>query len=94
MRDIARARLDQLFGGGDAIIVMPTAPLSPKRDASNSEIEDFRARTMGLTCPAGLSGCPQISLPLAEAGAPLGISLLGPRGSDEDLLGMAVKLAR
>jgi len=49
---------------------------------------------MGLTCLAGLSGCPQINLPVAEAqGAPLGLSLLGPRGSDEDLLTMAVALS-
>ena len=34
-----------------------------------------------------------MSLPLAEAGAPLGLSLLGPHGSDESLLRMAVLLA-
>jgi len=93
IRDIARARVAELLGGGDAVIVMPTAPVSPKRDASNEEVEDFRARTMGLTCISGLSGCPQISLPLAEAGAPLGISLLAAHGGDEALLDMAVTLA-
>lgn len=94
IRDIARARLDALLGEGDTILVLPTAPISPKRDASDAEVEDFRARTMGLTCLAGLSGCPQINLPVAEAqGAPLGLSLLGPRGSDEDLLNMAVALS-
>lgn len=93
VRDIARARLDELLGGGDAVLVMPTAPISPKRDAGDAEVEDFRARTMGLTCLAGLSGCPQFSLPLAEAGAPLGVSLLGPRGSDESLMKMAIALA-
>jgi amidase len=94
VRDIARARLDALLCEGDTILVLPTAPISPKRDASDAEVEDFRARTMGLTCLAGLSGCPQVNLPVAEAqGAPLGLSLLGPRGSDEDLLGMAVALS-
>ncbi|MGB0631879.1 MAG: amidase [Alphaproteobacteria bacterium] len=92
VRDIARARMDSLLGDGDCVIVMPTAPVSPKRDASDAEVEDFRARTMGLTCPAGLSGCPQISLPLATASAPLGISILGPRGSDESLLGLVAGL--
>ena len=72
---------------------MPTAPVSPKRDASNDEVEDFRARTMGLTCISGLSGCPQISLPLADAGAPMGISVLAAHGGDEALLEMAVTLA-
>jgi len=93
MREIARQRMSDLLDGGDAIIVMPTAPVSPKRNATNDAVEDFRARTMGLTCPAGLSGCPQISIPMADAGAPLGISLLGPRGSDEALLRLAAGLA-
>lgn len=93
VRDIARARMDELLGGGDAVLVMPTAPVSPKRDASGAEVEDFRARTMGLTCLAGLSGCPQFSLPLAAHDAPLGVSLLGPRGADESLMEMAVALA-
>ena len=93
VRDIARARVDELLGHGDAIILMPTAPASHKRDATNAEIEDFRARTMGLTCISGLSGCPQISLPLADADAPIGISLLAGNGGDESLLEMAVTLA-
>ena len=93
VRDIARARVDELLGSGDAVIVMPTAPVSPKRDASNAEVEDFRARAMGMTCISGLSGCPQISLPLADAGAPIGISLLAAHGGDEALLEMAVRLA-
>lgn len=92
IRDVARRRLDTLLEGGDAVIVMPTAPVSPRRDAPADEIETFRTRTMGLTCPAGLSGCPQVSLPLAGAGAPLGVSLIGPRGSDEALVGYAARL--
>lgn len=93
IRDIARARIDELLGDGDAVIVMPTAPVSPKRDATNAEVEDFRARAMGLTCISGLSGCPQVSLPLADAGAPVGISLLSAHNGDESLLDMAVTLA-
>ena len=92
VRDIARARLIELLGDGDAVIVMPTAPVSPKRDATYAEVEALRALTMGLTCPSGLSGCPQISLPLARAEAPIGISLLGPHATDEALLQLAVDL--
>ncbi|MAJ92756.1 MAG: amidase, partial [Rhodospirillaceae bacterium TMED63] len=92
VRDIARNRMDDLLGDGRTILVIPTAPVSPKRDASDAEVEDFRTRTMGLTCPAGLSGFPQISLPLATASAPVGISMVGPRGSDETLLRLAAGL--
>lgn len=93
VRDIARARMDSLLGGNDTVIVMPTAPVSPLRNASSEDVEAFRARTMGLTCPSGLSGCPQISLPLVEYDAPIGLSLIGPHGSDEALLRMAAALA-
>lgn len=88
VRDAARARLDRLLGGGDALVAMPTAPCSPRRDAAAGEVDAFRGRTMGLTCPAGLSGFPQVTLPLAAHETPLGISLLGPPGSDEALLAL------
>jgi amidase len=43
-----------------------------------------------LLCLAGLTGCPQISLPLASRqGAPLGLSLIGPPGSDLSLVQLA-----
>jgi amidase len=93
IRDIARARIDKLLGGRDAVLVMPTAPMSTKRGADDAEVDDFRARTMGLTCLAGLSGCPQYTLPLAATDAPLGISLIGPRGSDESLIDLGIKLS-
>ena len=88
--DAARTRMTSLLAEG-AIIVMPTAPCSPRRNARPAEIDAFRARTMGLTCPAGLAGLPQISLPLAHADAPLGVSIIGPAGADEALLAMAAK---
>ena len=93
VREAARARLDELVGGGDALLVIPTAPCSPRRDATAAEVDAFRARTMGLTCPAGLSGFPQVSLPLAAGATPLGISLIGPAGSDEALLALAAAAA-
>ncbi|MEC7491185.1 MAG: amidase [Pseudomonadota bacterium] len=92
VRDKATARLARLLDSGDTVIFMPTAPVSPKRDADASEVENFRARTMGLTCPAGLSGSPQISIPITNADEPIGISIMGPRGSDEALLQMAMQI--
>ncbi len=93
VRDIARARLSELLGEDDTVILIPTAPVSPKRDATEAEVEAFRARTMGLTCLAGLTGCPQISMPLAHEAGPIGIALIGPPGSDESLLTIAAELA-
>jgi amidase len=46
-----------------------------------------------MLCIAGLAGFPQVSLPLStRLGAPLGISLLGPAGSDRSLIAMAETL--
>ena len=44
---------------------------------------------------AGLTGCPQISLPLVQhQGVPLGISLLGPANADALLVGLAEQVAK
>lgn len=89
VREAARSRIAELLGD-DGIVVLPTAAVALRRDAGAEEIDSFRASTMGLTCAAGLSGYPQVSLPLATChGAPMGISILGPRGSDEALLDLA-----
>jgi amidase len=48
-----------------------------------------------MLCIAGLSGFPQLSLPLLQRdGAPLGLSLLGPAGSDASLVALAQRLAQ
>lgn len=81
--------------GGDAVMVLPTAPAAaPRRDAAEAELDGFRARALAMLCPAGLAGLPQLSLPGATAdGAPVGLSLLAGPGGDGRLLGMAVRLA-
>ena len=51
-------------------------------------------RIVALTCVAGSTGSPQISLPLATVDdLPVGLSLLGARGSDELLIGFAREIA-
>jgi amidase len=47
-----------------------------------------------MLCISGLSGFPQLTLPLASRiGAPLGISLLGPADSDRSLVALAERIA-
>lgn len=77
--------------GHDAVAVIPSAAsLAPLRMASGSEIEDIRARTLRISCIAGLGGLPQVSIPLHDsAGVPLGVSLLGPAGCDLALIRLA-----
>ena len=82
--------------GNDAVAVLPSAAsLAPYRDADPAQVDAVRLRTMAITCIAGLAGLPQVNLPLAaDDGTPLGISLLGPAGSDRALIGLATALAR
>jgi len=93
-RERFRAHLSQLLGT-DGVLVLPTMPdVAPLLAASEAELEDYRNAAIKMLGIAGLSGLPQISLPLASRlGAPLGISLLGPAGSDRSLIAMAERLA-
>ncbi|WP_011582032.1 MULTISPECIES: amidase [Chelativorans] len=78
----------------DMVVVMPTQPsAAPLKIATLEEQESYRHRGLALTCIAGLLGWPQISIPLGEVhGAPFGISLLGPAGSDRQLIRLASKI--
>jgi len=50
---------------------------------------------MRLTCIAGLSGLPQVSLPIGSvAGCPVGLSFVGWAGGDEALLELCGRLSR
>ena len=84
-------RLTALLPPGTAL-VLPTAPRSaPRRGSADEDLEvAYRHKAMNLLCVAGLGGLPQISLPIAEVGGlPLGLSLVGGRGGDADLVGLA-----
>ncbi len=87
-------RLDELLAPG-TVLCLPTTPrAAPFLGEEPAEIEtSYRKRAMKLLCPAGLAGLPQVNLPLARVGgAPVGLSLVGPRGSDLALLALAEEL--
>ena len=89
-----RNRLDSVLDDGD-VLVIPTSPrAAPIKNTPLDDIEiRFRNQAMHLLCIAGLGGLPQVSLPMATIdGLPLGLSLVGPRGADMQLLALARKL--
>ena len=90
-----RARLAKLLGQ-DGVLLLPTVPdIAPLVSAGESELDDFRNRALRLLCLAGLSGFPQISIPVAHRDdAPLGLSVIGPQGSDKSLTAFAVRVER
>ena len=87
------ARLEDALGD-DGVMVLPTSPsCAPLKSSSDAELEGFRERALQLLCLSGLSGLPQITLPLGTIhGAPMGLSLMGPRGSDRRLVALAEKV--
>ncbi|MFM9922394.1 amidase [Variovorax sp. H27-G14] len=93
-RTAFRAHLAALLGD-DGVLLMPSMPdIAPLRSDSEASLEDYRNRAIRLLCIAGLAGFPQLSMPLAmRDGAPLGISLLGPAGSDRSLIALAERIA-
>lgn len=89
-RDALRSEL-ALMLGNDGLLVLPTVPgAAPLSDIGFDALQDYRERALRLLCLSGLSGFPQITIPLGTVdGAPFGISLLGPAGSDMALIGLA-----
>ncbi|WP_228373314.1 AtzH-like domain-containing protein [Demequina silvatica] len=98
----ALAALDRLVAHldhalGDAILLVPAAASSaPRLDASESELEERRRATLSITAIAGLTGRPALSVPLLDTpDGPVGMCLVGPRGSDLALVdaGLALEAA-
>lgn len=87
------AHLSRLLGH-DGVLVLPTMPdIAPLRATPMEALEDYRTAAAHTLCLTPLSGFPQLSLPLSgRDGAPLGISLLGPKGSDRSLIAVAETL--
>ena len=85
-----RAHLAALLGD-DGVLVLPTMPdVAPLLSADESALEVYRADAIRLLCTAGLAGVPQVSMPLSRRlGVPLGLSLIGPAGSDRSLVALA-----
>jgi amidase len=60
------------------LLVLPTSlGKKPLRNLKGEQLEQHRTKTMQLTCIAGLSGFPQITLPFKKKqGLPIGLWLL------------------
>jgi len=92
-RPRVRERIEALLDGR-RVLCLPTMPTTAlPRDLSLGATGDACDRIVDFTCIAGLTGLPQVSLPLASAaGLPVGLSLIGWRGSDRTLLDFARRL--
>ena len=87
-------RMQQLIGP-DEVLCLPTSPRgAPLRGTPVDKIEiEYRNQAMCLLCIAGLAGLPQLTLPMAQIdGLPLGLSVVGGRGADVQLLSLATSV--
>ncbi|MBD1379359.1 amidase [Metabacillus arenae] len=87
LRKKIRQSMSNLLGE-EGLLVIPTAPgAAPLLNLHGETAEQYRAKTMQLSCIAGLAGLPQITLPLAEVnGLPIGLSFIANRYQDLKLL--------
>ena len=94
-RDSIVARMNEVYQDGETVVCLPTTVGSaPPLGQAVSDRHTLRLRNSALTSIAGNTGRPQLTLPLAEAdGLPVGLSLLGDHGADEQLIALAAELA-
>jgi amidase len=94
VRHEARGRMGYLLPEG-TILCLPTTPFpAPKRGESLSVASMQRDRLLCLCCHGGLTGVPQVSIPGTTVdGLPVGLSIVGGRGSDATLVAVASSLA-
>ncbi|AOG07690.1 amidase [Bosea sp. RAC05] len=90
MRLEARARLRQLLPPGTILCLPTTAFPAPLRGLSQPALQPLKDRISCLCAQGGLTGSPQVSLPGATVnGAPVGLSIIGGRGTDATLIAVA-----
>jgi amidase len=77
------------LGPDEALVLPTTGTPAPGRKAGADERERARVSAGQLTSIATLAGAPAISMPLAQVGAPVGLSLVVPPGGDLSLLAAA-----
>jgi amidase len=94
MRIEARARLRRLLPPG-TILCLPTTPFpAPLKGLPGSVLGPLRERISCLTSHGGLVGVPQVSIPGGLANSlPVGLSIIGARGTDLSLLRVAMGMA-
>ncbi|MFC5507269.1 MULTISPECIES: amidase [Hyphomicrobiales] len=90
MRLEARARLRHLLPPGTILCLPTTAFPAPLRGLSQPVLQPLKDRISCLCAQGGLTGSPQVSLPGATVnGAPVGLSIIGGRGTDATLIAVA-----
>jgi len=87
------AELTALLGKDGVLILASMADIAPKLSDTEAELQAYRDKSINILCLSGLSRLPQLSMPLARRlGAPLGLSIMGPAGTDRSLIRIAEEI--
>jgi amidase len=94
-RNEIKLQMEELLSD-DSLLLIPTAPgEAPRLGMSDEEQIDMRQKTLELTCIAGLSGLPQIHIPLESSRVgSIGISIIAGKNQDLKLLKWACELVK
>ncbi|HYS47491.1 MAG TPA: amidase [Xanthobacteraceae bacterium] len=94
-QSVARERVSSLLPPG-TVMALPTAPcIAPRIDTPAQALDSYRTRVMRLTCIAGLSGLPQVTIPIGTVDdCPVGLSFIAWAGGDGALLSLATRMAK
>lgn len=89
------AHIEKLFDCADVLVIPTTPGIAPRCDADDETLANDRNALLALTAIAGLTGLPQLHLPLFSLhNAPCGLSLVGKKGSDLALIKLAQTLVK
>ncbi|GLS90750.1 glutamyl-tRNA(Gln) amidotransferase [Psychromonas marina] len=88
--------LDAAFKQLDGLWILPTTPSgAPKLTLSGEPLALYRSQLMGLTSIAGLSGFPQLHLPMQGlAEGPCGFSVMAAENSEAELIATGLCLSQ
>ncbi|MGQ8366736.1 amidase [Glaciecola sp. 1036] len=82
-------KLNELMQNVDCILLPTTPGYSPLLSSSAENLAKYRNHLMNLTAIAGLTGRPQLHIPLSNTEFPCGFSLLGKVSEDLTLIDIA-----
>jgi amidase len=91
VRRVAAERVRSLLDGRRVLAIPSACGPAPLLGADLNLRKDVRDRTLQLTCIAGHAGAPVVAVPfVTDNGLPVGLSLIGTPGHDEQVLDLAV----
>ena len=91
----ARAQLAALLDAGTVLLQPAASTPAPDPRMSAEAVAAMRAGTLRLTCAASIAGLPAATVPAGRVdGMPVGLCLVGARGSDRGLSALAAHADR